>query len=212
MIQPVYDKVLVEVEAEWLDVQTTASGVVAVAFENEIDRRAGAVRKGRVVALPCAISDHYFLKLVQDTVEVGDLLYFHFNAITPDSRVDLKILDKPYYLVCMEHIFAIVRNGQILMYGGRVLAEPIYDEDIQDLGGLKVKKTASGVIKELNVGHNLKKARLTHIGNPLTDQPKTKVSPGDIIYYEQDADFENEIEGKKYFCMIQEDIQMKEAA
>lgn len=211
MLQPVYDKVLVEVESnsEWLHEVKTKSGVIAVAFENDLDRRAGAVRKGKVVALPCAISQHYILKNVQDKVEIGDLVYLHFNAITPDNRIDL---EKPYFLVCMENIFCIVRNGEIIMYAGRVLAEPIFDEDVQDLGGLKVKKTDAGVIKELNVTHNFKKAKLAHIGNPLAPAKKTNVSPGDIIYYEQDADFENEIEGKKYFCMVQEDIQMKEAA
>lgn len=210
-IQPIYDKVLVEVDAEWQTEHLTKSGVIGIAFENDINRLAGAIRKGRVIAIPRGISQHYFLSFVQDSPQIGDILYFHFNSILPDTKVDLNIYGKPYYLVHMEQIFAMVRNGEVIMYGGRVLAEPIYDNDVEDVGGMKVRKTESGIISEINVTHNLKKARLTHIGNPLSNQVKTDVAPGDIIFYDKDADFENEVEGKTYFCMTQEDILMKEA-
>jgi co-chaperonin GroES (HSP10) len=209
-IQPVYDKVLVEVEAEWQTEHLTKSGVIGIAFENDIDRLGGAVRNGRVIAVPRGISAHYFLSFVQESPQIGDILYFHFNAILPDNKIDLNIYGKPYYLIHMENIFAMVRGGEVIMYGGRVLAEPIFDGDVEDLGGLKVRKTKGGIISELNVGHNLKKATLTHIGNPLKNDTKTDVAPGDTIFYDKDADFENEIEGKKYFCMVQEDILMKE--
>jgi co-chaperonin GroES (HSP10) len=210
-IQPVYDKVLVEVESEWKSEIKGKHGVTGVVFENDIDRSVGAQRKGKVVAVPRAISkDHYMLKLIKDIILVGDIIYTHFNSILPDTKIELKIAEKPYYLVNMEQIFAIVRDGQIRMYGGRVLAEPIFDSDIDDLGGLKVRKTQAGIISELNVKHNFKKATLTHIGNPLEGERKTDVAAGDVIFYEKDSDFENEIEGKNYFCMMQEDIQMKE--
>lgn len=209
-VQPVYDKVLVEVDSEWRGEQKGKYGVIGIVYENDIDRSVGAQRVGKVVAVPRAISNHYYLKLVNDTVMVGDTLYFHFNAILSDTKIELNIHDKPYYLVDMDQIFAIVRDGQIIMYGGRILTEPLFDEDIEDIGNLMVRKTKSGIISEINVKHNLKKATLAHIGNSLKGHKKPDVSPGDLVYYDQDADFENEIEGKKYFCMMQDDILMKE--
>lgn len=210
-IQPVYNKVLVEVESEWISEHKTKSGVVGITFENDIDRSVGAQRKGKILAIPRAVSkNHFFLKLVQDTVAVNDIAYFHFNAIVADSKIELKIEDKPCYLVDMDQIFCLVREGCIIMYGGRVLAEPIYDEDVVLVNNMLVRKTRSGIISEINVKHNLKKARLKHIGNPLKNQTKPDVVPGDTIYYEEDADFENIIEGENLFCMIQDDIQLKE--
>lgn len=213
-VQPVYDKILVEVESEWKSEVKTKSGIVGIVFENDVDRSVGAIRCGRIVAVPRAISkQHYILKDVKEEVKVNDFAYFHFNAITTDSKVDIKIHGKPYYLVGLEDLFCIVRDGQIIMYASRVLAEPLYDEDLIDVGLWgKARKSSSGIITEIHVGHNHKKARLVHIGNPLNGHKELNVRPGDIIYYDKDADFENEVEGKKYFCMIQEDIQMKEAA
>lgn len=210
-IKPIYDRVLVDVDYEWKEEHRTESGVIGVCFQNDIDRSGGAQRKGRVVAVPRGISkNHFFLKDIQESVQVGDLLYFHFNSILPDNRVELNLEDKPYYLINMENIFCIIRNGEFIMYGGRILAEPVYDDDVEDVGGMKVRKTKSGIISQINVKHNLKKAKLSHIGLPLKSQRPVNASPGDLIYYDTDADFENEIEGKVYFCMIQEDLLMKE--
>jgi co-chaperonin GroES (HSP10) len=202
--------VLVEADFEWKAQHTTNSGIVGIHFENEIDRSIGAQRTGKVIALPLGISDHPFLKAIQEEVQVGDILYFHFNSIHPDSRVELDINEKPYYLVNMENIFCLVRNGEIIMYGGRVLAEPLYDADVEDVLGMNIRKTNSGIISEINVGHNFKKARLAHIGKPLKGAEKLDARAGDIIYYAKDADFINVIEGKTYFCMIQEDILLVE--
>jgi co-chaperonin GroES (HSP10) len=124
----------------------------------------------------------------------------------------LNIYEKPLYLIGMDHIFVMVRNGDVIMFGSRILAEPLYDDDVVEDGGIRVRKTKSGIISEINVKHNLKKARLSHIGNPLKNEVKTDAAPGDVIFYDKDADFENEVEGKNYFCMMQEDILMKEVA
>ena len=209
-VQPIYDHVLVEVEAEWKKEVAGKNGIIGINFENEIERGPGAIRKGVVVAIPRGLSDHHALVGIQDNLEVGDTVYFHFNSIDEESRMEIDVLERPNYLVHLGSVFCFVRHNQIKMYGGRVLAEALYDDDVVDEGGIKVKKTKSGIIAEINVTHNVKKARLAHIGNPLAHQPVLDVAPGEVIYYAKDADFENEIEGQKYFVFYQEDILMKE--
>lgn len=211
-IQPVFDSVLVEVDYEWRSEVKTKSGVIGVVFESDMDRSIGAQRKGRVVRVPRKVSpDHHYLGLVDTEVKEGDTIYFHFNAVTEDSRAQVSIHEKMYHVVHMESIFCIVRNGEIIMFGDRVLCEPVYDEDIVTLDdGMKVKKSASGIITEINVSHNMKRARLSHTGRGLKDRPPVNARPGEIIYYDVDADFENEIEGKIFFCMTAEDLLMKE--
>jgi co-chaperonin GroES (HSP10) len=209
-LRPIYDHVLVEVEREWNQEIKGKHGIVGVTFENEIERGLGAIRTGKVVATPRGLSDSHAVLGIQDTFEVGDKVYFHFNSIDADSRMETDIEKKPNYLVHCGSIFCIVRNGKIIMYASRVLAEPIFDDDVVEDGGIRVKKTKSGIITEINVGHNTKKARLSYIGNPLAHQSPVDVAPGEVIYYTRDADFENEIEGKIYFCMLQEDLLAKE--
>lgn len=209
-VRPILDNVLVEVEAEWNQEIKTKSGVIGVTFENEIERGLGAVRTGKVVAIPRGLSKIHSVASIQERIEEGDTVYFHFNAIDAESRMELDVQKKPFYTVHYSSIFCYVRNGLITMVGSRVLAEPVYDDDVTIDGGIRVKKTRSGIITEINVKHNIKKARLVNIGNPLRGNKLPDVKPGEIIYYSQDADFENEIEGKTYFVMYQEDLLMKE--
>jgi co-chaperonin GroES (HSP10) len=209
-VQPIYDRVLVEVESEWKEEIRGKNGVIGIVFQDDIDRSVGAQRKGVLRVLPRAMSkNHHLLSRVKDQLQVGDTLYFHFNSVTEDSRFQPTLSDKPLYVIPMDNIFCAVRNGEIIMYGGRVLCEPVFDEDVVEDGGIKVRKTKSGIISEINVGHNVKVARLAHIGNPLANDPQLDVSPGENVFYDVDSDFENEIEGKEFFCMIQEDLLMK---
>lgn len=210
MVRPIYDHVLVETEAEWKQEIQGKNGIIGVTFENEIERGLGAIRTGKVLALPRGLSNSFNVKGIQETLQVGDTVYFHFNSIDAESRVDLDVREKPSYLVHIGSIFCAVRDGHITMVGGRVLAEAIYDDDVVDDGGIKVKKTKSGIITEINVKHNVKKATLSHIGLPKRGEQTIDVAPGDVIYYAKDADFENEVEGKPFFVFYQEDILMKE--
>jgi co-chaperonin GroES (HSP10) len=209
-VRPILDHVLVEVESEWKQEIQTKSGVIGVTFENEVERGMGAVRTGKVIATPRGFSKHHLISSIQERIEVGDTIYFHFNAIDAESRMELDVQQKPFYTIHYSSIFCFVRNGVITMVGSRVLAEPVFDDDVVVEGGIRVKKTKTGIITEINVKHNIKKARLVNIGNPLRGQKLPDVGPGEIIYYAKDADFENEIEGKLYFIMYQEDLLMKE--
>lgn len=128
-------------------------------------------------------------------VKVGDIVYFHFNAINRDSRLDE--MDDKIHHILYDHLFCTVDEGQIRMINSRVLCEPLYEEGVED--GVRTK---NGLVVEVNVGHDPKRAVLRHIGNPLEVDAK----PGDIVHYEKNADFENWIEGKKYFVMFQDDL------
>src|SRR5690606_1840122 len=103
--RPVYDHVLVEVEAEWKGEIKTKSGVIGVVFENTVVRAVGAVRTGKVVAVPRALSQHFLVRRIQERIEVGDIVYFHFNSIDEDSRMEIDVQEKPLYTVNYTSIF-----------------------------------------------------------------------------------------------------------
>ena len=158
---------------------------------------------------------HYFYDNFVSEVEVGDKVYFHYTAIDLDSRIEYE--DERYYAVPLEMVWCKVKDGVLTMIGGRVFCEAMeyeYD-DIEEIevGGVKIKvrMSGSGLVTEMNPKtQDINRARLIHIGTPLKNLPEVDVVPGDVIYYAKDADFENLIEGKKYFCMTQEDILAKQ--
>lgn len=159
---------------------------------------------GDVVAI-CDLM-HPWSTIVPEVV-VGDRVYFHYNALAevnaiPDSD--------GLWVIEYDFIFCSVRNGKIIPIGGRIFAEPLYDGDIVevDIGGFttKAKLTESGLVKEINPGHNLRKAKLAHIGTPRIGDDPVPVKTGDVFYYIENGDFKNSIEGKDYFVMFQDEI------
>jgi co-chaperonin GroES (HSP10) len=162
------------------------------------------VRVAEVVAIPEKLED--WCKIIPD-VRVGDKVYFHYNALKEDNMLpDYQGL----WVIDYDFIFCTVRDGQINMIGGRILAEPLFDDDIVEIevDGFKqkAKLTQSGLVKELNPSHSLKKAKLASIGKPLIGEPAIPIQVGDVFYYIKNGDFRNEIEGKDYFVMYQEDV------
>lgn len=144
---------------------------------------------------------------IVNEVKAGDKVYFHYNSLSEDNMVP----GHPgLWVVEYDSVFCSVRNGDIIMIGSRVLAEPVYDDDIIEIevDGFKhkAKITPSGLVKQLDPGYNLNKARMSHIGSPLIGDPEVPVKPGDIFYYIKNADFKNNIEGKEYFVMMQDEI------
>jgi co-chaperonin GroES (HSP10) len=193
---PVKDRFLVSAPSEWNDEIQGKHGIVGVAAVNNIDRSEGAQRWGIVVAIPLGLSDCF---KDREPIQVGDKLYLHFNAIWEETRVQF-CEEQPLWSIHVEDIFCIVRDGKIIMYGDRVFCEPIYDDDVVVEDNLRVRKSRSGLITEINVGHNLRKARVAHVNRDCAAQV------GEVVIYEKDADFENIVEGKTYFCMCNEDI------
>lgn len=224
MKQPFFDKVLVSVDTEWKDEIQTKSGIVGVVYYNENYRLDGAQIKGVIRQLPRAGTSrkHYLLRdynpLDLAQLRIGDTIYFHFNEITPDSRLDTD--EGPLYTVRMEQIYCIVRKMRsitapikIIPIGGRILAEPIYDAEIDPVTNMPINKKG-GLITKVRKGsdeqYNTRKAKLTHIGLALKYNKPVDIKPGDVFYYDKDADLILEIEGKKYMVMTQEDILMTE--
>lgn len=209
MIQPLYNRVLVEADQEWKSQVEGRNGIVGIVYENDVDRSVGAQRMGKVVAVPRGVKDDFSLSKWRGEIRAGDIVFVHFNAISANSRFQVMVKDNPLYVVHLENVFAVLRGDKILMMNGRVLCLPELDPEVKTLDdGMKVKTTASGIITEINVvDYNIKRALLAEIGE---HQEGCDARPGEHVYYAKDADFENEVNGTRYFCMVQDDILMVE--
>jgi co-chaperonin GroES (HSP10) len=174
---------------------------------------------GVVVSTPLGYDDHFLISRIHKDLVVGDKVYFHYNSIDEDTRIEID--GDTLYYVPYDMIFCAIRDGEPYMIGGRVLCEPYYDKDLVEIEHLGTKirakispsglvTTVTGWNPDSEDGHNLSKAVLAYIGKPLIGDNELPVKKGDVVYYLKNADFENYIEGKKYFVMMQEDLIMKE--
>lgn len=176
------------------------------------------VTTGLVVSAPRSMPD--WAKIVPE-VQSGDTVYFHYNslddeALVPDSD--------GIYEILYDMVFAYVRGGEIHPIAGKVLMQAVPEPSVEFISvngqDLQVKKTPSGIIRQISVVDDLhkhgtlarsySKGRITHIATPLIGEPLPDVKIGDVVYYALHADFEITIEGADYFVMDQELLLMVE--
>lgn len=138
--------------------------------------------------------DNKLSDIVEEVV-VGDKIYFHHNTCTEDNVLKGSIFRVPY-----EHIYCIVRNGEILPVGGRCFCVPVLEQ---------TKTTKSGIIldwaserKPIKYPSGSGLAQVTHVGTPLKTEKKM-LNVGDTILYTPASDFPRKVEGSVYYIMRQ---------
>lgn len=97
----------------------------------------------------------------------------------------------------------------LIPIAGTVLIEPLWEDGVEDLGdGKKGKMTASGIVTELHDKPKHLHGLVKFVCSPIKGESVDLV-PGDKIIYIPNADYEVEIEGKKYYVMKYWDILAK---
>ncbi len=171
-----------------------------------------SVTSGEVVSVPLKKhSHHYFHANVEHTVKVGDKIYFHYNTLLQEfNEVDIPGTGykETYYRVPYDLIFARIVKGEPEVIGDRCLVESMIDTDgdIMKLEDGTMARVSNGIIWKTGIKHSTLRGVLRYIGKPLKGQPQLNCKPGDVVIFQKDADMLAKIEGKEYFCMIQEDI------
>lgn len=150
---------------------------------------------GEVVSVPDSLSNtpmDYSDRLLSDcTIEVlpSDKAYFYYICLNDDNL--LTIEGVMYLKVRYDNIICVVRGGVIIPISGHVLVS-------------KVKKKETAILYEVEkvrefIG-KVEHVPSSYIGDNLD------IVQGDIIQFYENSDFENEIEGVKYYCMRSEFI------
>jgi co-chaperonin GroES (HSP10) len=162
---------------------------------------------GEVVGVPRGLSNADPYPGMDIEINVGEKVYFHYNALDDNFKhhIEGDLYYVPYWM-----IFCAIRESKILPVAGWALAKPWWEMDVCDIEmeGKTVKAVvgSSGLITEIDPPYSKKIARLSHIGSPLKSQGKLDLNEGELFYYDKYSDFENEIEGQKYFVMQQDCI------
>lgn len=167
---------------------------------------------------------HYkYLSDIEQEVQVGDRIYFHFNTIKQKNfvQVDGKHPDRTWYIkVRMDQVFCVVRDGKIIPIGGHTLIEPDWEswEDIQiptysELkdkdGNPLLKPKDQWIVTKSAPGYRYLKGFVRHVGSALKGD-KCEVREGQRIWYHRNSDFLVKIEGKDFFVIKQRHIIARE--
>lgn len=145
-------------------------------------------------------------------IRVGDKAYFHFHSLDDESFL-LKEEGWLYFTIQYHQIFCAVRSEQIIPIAGYTLIEPYFGNDIEEFSvpevgpGLlpmpktvKGKRSASNLITELTEAPRFLEGIVAYVSQTI-DFIGFNVNPGDRVIYSIDSDFENEIEGRKFYVM-----------
>jgi len=183
-MKPIY-KIFVTIEKRFQDEVKTESGIV---FYKETSFRPeeNSTIFGDVVGVPDKYDHSMGTEDFKANVQVGDKLYFNF-LVTIDDENRVEIDGKEYWMVDYFNAIAVVRDGVILAVGDHILIEPIEEEIDSTL------IIPDMVNKEGNKGK-------------VIASNDEQIPVGSIIEYEEVGKFWNVIEGKRLYCMFNQNI------
>lgn len=137
----------------------------------------------------------------------GDKAYFHYLTLETDENFVMFQGKMQVYRVRVSDIFCVVREGQIIMNLNWVFAQPFWREGLEDLGdGVRGKtKEIAGkkIVTEIALKPDVNIATIHHIGQ---FEGGRDVAAGDVCLLTPNCEFENDIEGVKYWVFKHDDI------
>ena len=154
-------------------------------------------------------------------VEIGDIVYFHFNTLASMNGDKNRMLEKNMFKVAYENILCAVRNNKIIMIGGYCLIKPdiqtweetvlptpviVNGQPLLDKNGQRVMKPKDEwiVIQQEPEERSLL-GFVVNVGTPIKGH-ETSIKNGDHIMYHKNADWRQTIEGEEYFVIRQRHI------
>lgn len=163
---------------------------------------------GRVVAIPKGSCNDEYGKGIVPKVEVGDIIYFHYLTTSDETNcIYGNYFKVPYYW-----IFCSVRDGNIIPVGSWTLLEQVIEEadsftEVEvSSQKMQVKMSASGLITSVSKKKSTKVGVISHMAEPLIGDEELGVNIGDKVLLTRNCNFVNEIEGKEYYTVKQENI------
>lgn len=170
---------------------------------------------GTVLSVPSIEPTDDSGRHIVPVVSKGEKVYFRFmNVSNETSYLEKSVSDfseKFTIRVPYEDIFCTVSDGLIKAVGEWVLGESFIDGDgeMVDMpiggGGVTTVKVqyhgTTNLVKSVNTQTSKKKAVVKYVSS-LRDY-STSLKVNDIVFSSMGLNFENEIEGKKYYCFLE---------
>lgn len=143
------------------------------------------------------------------TGKEGDIAYFHYLTLEQTHNHIFTESGEIIYRVPLADVFCWIREGKIIMNFNWVLGTPFFGEGVEDVGGAMGKtKVIEGVsvplVTEVVFKPQVDMAFINHIGPGIYSQ--REVNEDDLCFLTPSCEFENEIEGVKYWTFKHEDV------
>ena len=189
MIQSPVNNVIVKVKTKYIGNISKILQLSAIQNGSSVDSVDLVNIMGEIVSLPRTVSDKIgYVGFSTKDMQVGDTAIFSYSVIhdfvIPEEDADpiyrnrFMYKGEEYFLADITKIFGVIRDEEIIMVNGYVMASEFSESNFVLPASLKKIKKAA----ETNV---------MHIGYPKTEETSIDIDNGDKIYF-------NSITAQKY--------------
>lgn len=197
---------IVEVERRYRDKVSLESGL-ELHLDPMYKPTENILYHGTVVSVPTIIPYDENDNSIEPNVNIGDKVYFRYVSVDDEKHLLDKSIDdmseKLTVRVFYSYVFAVVKHDKIETVGNWVLGEPFIDAEGVDV---EVPGESGMVTIKVEYFPNSSLIKSTHTENCknkaiVAYSPKcSPVKAGDIVFSKHSISFENNIEGKNYYC------------
>jgi co-chaperonin GroES (HSP10) len=203
MIKSPQNNVIVKVDNKYIGNISNIMKLSAIQNNTSIDPSDYVNIMGEVVAAPLSICKRVDYKgYSNDNIQVGDIAIFSYSVIsnmtiTEDDKLNFK--NRVWYngdemfLCDIMNIYAVIRNEEMIMLNGHIMAET--HEDSRIILPSSMKKT-KGTVSSTVI---------------YTGKNKIDIKNGDVIYYNPFMAQKYQIKGKPFVILRQQHVLAKRA-
>ena len=199
MLQSVQNNVFVKVDHKYIGNISNLMRIASIQNGASVDPSQFVNIMGTVVSIPKSISgkreDNGF---TTENIKIGDTAIFSYIVIydlimeeedaDPIYKNRVWLDAKELFAVDIKNLFAVIRDGEIIMLNGYVMTTDFEESKIIIPAHMRrLKKSA--------------KCEVISIGEPKQGEPKLDISRGDEVYFNPLIAQKYQISGKK-FCII----------
>jgi co-chaperonin GroES (HSP10) len=185
-MRPLFNKIFVQIEKKFQDEIVTDSGITFYK-DTSFNPEENSTVSGIVVGIPTVVDKNNVTPEFKHNVLVGDKLYFNFNVVLDSDNLIIHE-GQEYWTVDYWNAIALVRDGQVIPVGDYILIDPIQEEVKSFLiipDAYKKKEGNRGVVYASN---------------------SPELPAGTEVEYDKIGKFWNIIEGKRLFCMYNDNV------
>jgi len=203
MIQQSENRLIVQIKTKYISNFTDIMKISAIQNFGSLHMEDLCNIRGTVVSLPKRITDdRTHTGFSTKDIRVGDEAIFSFSIVYDFIQVEDKdplyknlitYKGEEYWQADITKIYAVIRDGEIIMVNGYVMASEFQDDKI-------VLSAASKKAK------NSKSSTVMHIGNPKENQKKIPVKQGDTIYFNPLKVQKYQINHKPFIILQQQQV------
>lgn len=210
MIQSATDKIILQLDTKYIKNFSSIMKMAAIENNASVHLEDLVNIQGTVVSLPRTISgDRTHKGYSTKDIQVGDTAIFSFSIVydfyqnthngEPLYKNLISIQGKEFWMADITKIYAVIRNGEIIMINGYVMATPFVEDKIFLTAASKKTK-------------GVKTSEVMHVGNPKETLPSLTIKQGDTIYFNPATVQKYQINNKPFIILQQHQVLGKRAS